>query len=289
MGKRIKQAGFKLLLDLHYSDTWADPGHQTKPTAWKDLPFDALLRQAEIYSRDTVAAMRAGGAMPDMVQVGNETTNGMLWPDGHVEDPGGWTRYGQLTQAAVRGIHAGSAPLPPPRIMIHISNGAQPGLPQWFFHNLVAAAPDVPFDVIGLSYYPDGTDTLADLQSNLAFLARTYHKPILVVETGFPHDDTPHPDQAIYNHYGLTPDGQARYLRDLTVAVRATPGGLGRGVLYWEPEWIGIDGLPQFYGSNPLFDSRFNALPGLAALTAIPPPFVPKPSQTGVTHYTRRL
>ena len=82
LGKRIKAAGFQFLLDLHYSDTWADPGHQKKPAAWADLDFPALVQQVHDYSRDVIAHLRASGAMPDVVQVGNETKYGLLYGGG---------------------------------------------------------------------------------------------------------------------------------------------------------------------------------------------------------------
>jgi len=266
LAKRVKQAGLKLLLDFHYSDTWADPGHQVKPAAWKGLPFDALTRQVESYSREVVMTLRANGAMPDIVQIGNETTNGMLWPDGKVEEPDGWTKYGALLKAGIAGVREGAKPLPPPQIMIHINNGADAGLTRWFFDHLNPQKQGIDFDLIGLSYYPDGKNTLAELKNALAADARKYHKPLVVVETAFPQNGTAGPDQAVYAEYGRTPEGQRRFLADLVKTVRETPGGLGQGVLYWQPEWVPIQGLPNYNGGSSLFDDRFNALPGLGAL-----------------------
>ncbi len=266
LAKRVKAAGLRLLLDLHYSDTWADPGHQTKPAAWKDLPFPALTTQVRNYSRDTLAAFRRAGAMPDIVQIGNETTNGMLWPDGKVEAPDGWTKFGTLFEAGAEGVREGAKPGRAPSIMLHIANGAQPGLAAWFFENLNAKKQKIDFDVIGLSYYPDGKDTLGDLKTALAYLADTYKKPIVIVETGFPRSGTAGANQPVLQSYGRTPDGQKRYLTDLIAVVKATPGGFGHGVVYWEPEWIGVPGLPHFGDENALFDDHFNALPGLGAI-----------------------
>ncbi len=266
LAKRVKAAGLRILLDLHYSDTWADPGHQAKPAAWKDLPFEALTAQVRDYSRDTVAAFRKAGAMPDIVQVGNETTNGMLWPDGKVEEPDGWTKFGALFKAGVEGVREGAKPGRAPSIMLHIANGGDTGLVKWFFSSLDAKKQNIEFDVIGLSYYPDGKDTLDGLKTSLAYLADTYKKPIVVVETGFPRTGTPGADQPVHLKYGRTPDGQKQFLTDLAAAVKATPGGLGHGVVYWEPDWIGVPGLPHYGDANALFDDKFNALPGLGAI-----------------------
>ncbi|MBV9848434.1 MAG: glycosyl hydrolase 53 family protein [Armatimonadetes bacterium] len=272
LGRRIKRAGFTLLLDLHYSDTWADPGHQIKPAAWKDLTFDQLTQQVHDYSRDVLTTLRRGGAMPDIVAVGNETTNGMLWPDGKVEGPDGWAKYGALVKAGIQGVKDGSAPRTPPQIMIHINNGFNAGLVQWFFDNLTSHYRDLDFDMIGLSYYPDGKGTLADLKASLAVAARRYHKPILIAETAYPYRTggsawtPPASEYPVYAQYGLTPDGQRRFLTDLVAVVRDTPDGLGRGVLYWEPEWVALRGLSGYWGDKALFDSDFNALPALDAL-----------------------
>ncbi len=266
LARRAKKAGFKFLLDLHYSDTWADPGQQIKPAAWKDLPFDALTRQVETYSRDVITTLRQSGAMPDIVQIGNETINGMLWPDGHVEEADGWARYGALLKAGIVGVREGAALLPSPLIMVHINNGADAGLTRWFFDHLDAQKQGIQFDLIGLSYYPDGRNTLAQLKDALAADARKYGKPLVIAETAFPQNGTAREGQPVYTEYGRTPEGQRRFLADLVAAVRETPGGLGRGVLYWQPEWVPIDGLPNYNGGNALFDDRFNALPGLGAL-----------------------
>ena len=266
LAKRVKKAGLKFLLDFHYSDTWADPGHQTKPVAWKALPFDQLTRQVEAYSRGVVATLRYNDAMPDIVAVGNETVNGMLWPDGRVEEPGGWNKYGTLLKAGIAGVREGAGPLPPPLIMIHINNGADAGLTQWFFGHLAAQTQGIQFDLIGLSYYPDGKNTLAQLKDALAADARKYHKPLVIAETAFPQNGTSALDQTVYGAYGRTPEGQRRFLADLVKTVRETPGGLGRGVIYWQPEWVPITGLPNYNHGNALFDDQFNALTGLGAL-----------------------
>jgi arabinogalactan endo-1,4-beta-galactosidase len=266
LAKRVKRAGLQFLLDFHYSDTWADPAHQVKPAAWKDLPFDQLTRQVKTYSRDVITTLRQSGAMPDIVQIGNETINGMLWPDGKVEEPDGWTKYGTLLKAGIAGVRDGAKPLPPPLLMIHINNGADVGLTQWFFDHLNPQKQGIDFDLIGLSYYPDGKNTLAQLRGALAADARKYHKPLVIAETAFPQNGTAGPDQVVYAAYGRTPEGQHLFLADLVKTVRETPGGLGQGVIYWQPEWVPIEGLPNYNGGNSLFDDQFNALPGLGAL-----------------------
>ncbi|HUD84287.1 MAG TPA: glycosyl hydrolase 53 family protein, partial [Candidatus Saccharimonadales bacterium] len=106
LAARAKNAGLLLLLDFHYSDTWADPGHQATPAAWKDLGIAQLVQQMRDYNSNTIATFAAAGAMPDYVQVGNEITSGMLWPLGRVSGNGGtsWSQLGQLMKAAIQGI-----------------------------------------------------------------------------------------------------------------------------------------------------------------------------------------
>lgn len=262
LAKRIKADGFKLLLDLHYSDTWADPGKQTKPAAWAKLTFPQLTDAVRRYSADVIKQMRQAGAMPDMVQVGNEITGGMLWPDGKDWGPGGsFDRLGTLLNAGIGGIREASAGKPP-LIMIHIDRGADWGGVQWFYDGIGKAG--VSYDVIGLSYYPLYMDKpLSDVKDTLTRAAERYKKPIVIVETAYPFGgkwDKPG------LQYPVTPEGQKQYLADLVRTVRETPGGLGRGVIWWEPEWIAIKGLPSYYDNRTLFDDNWNALPALDEL-----------------------
>lgn len=267
LAKRIKQDGFKLLLDIHYSDEWADPGKQTKPAAWKDLDFAQLTKQVEDYSREVITKFRENDAMPDMVQIGNETPNGMLWPDGKVKEPHGWVKYGTLVKAGIKGVKEGAAPLPAPQTMLHINNGAEVGLATWFFDNLKFQQQGIDFDVIGLSFYPGPKARLAMLRQSLATIAEKYHKPIIIAEVGYPAGWVEDKEKGDWE-FPTTPEGQKAFLQALIQTVREVPHGLGRGVVWWEPEWVGINGLGQYYGSKMLFDTNFNALLAMDALTA---------------------
>ncbi len=269
LGHRIKADGFKLLLDFHYSDTWADPGAQTTPAAWAGLPFDPLVTKIHDYSESVIIAMRNGGAMPDIVEVGNEINNGILWPSGHVEDPGGWGRLNALLRSAIAGIREGAVSAPEPRIMLHIASGGDTGLADWFFGNLQEPKNGGPidFDIIGFSYYPDGSRTLEDLKRAVIATSNKYGKPILIAETAFPASSWAiGPQQTVYQTYGRTPEGQAKYLKDLIATVKGAPNHSCIGVLWWAPEWITTPKL-RAYANCPLFDSDFNALPAIDALS----------------------
>ncbi len=145
--KQAKALGFGLLLDFHYSDDWADPGHQITPLAWQKLNHPQLTDAVFAYTRDSIAKFREAGVLPDMVQVGNEVTAGILWPDGKLPD--NWDNFTDLISAGIRGVAEGSRPERTPKIMIHIDKGGDIEATRWFFSHLAAA--HVNFDVIGQS------------------------------------------------------------------------------------------------------------------------------------------
>lgn len=274
LGKRIKDAGFYLILDIHYSDTWADPGKQFKPAAWANLPFDQLTAEVQSYTRDVITAMRKGGAMPDIVQVGNEITGGMLWPDGKNWGQGhDFTNLAALLKAGIAGLREGAGPLPPPLVMIHIDRGGDWKGTQWFFDNLKAQG--VAYDIIGESYYPFFQGPMVQLQQTLQNAATTYHKPIVVAETGYPYKPMAagmrNPNSKAFT-YPFTPQGQHDFLQALVAMVHQTPENLGKGVIYWEPEWIPVKDAQGSWGGTTLFDDDGNALPGVDSLGQKPSP-----------------
>src|SRR5882672_7424571 len=192
MAQDARKLGFKFLLDYHYADDWADPGKQPIPKAWQAKSHKDLVQAVFAYTRDTIAAFRDAGVLPDMVQVGNEITNGMLWPDGKLPD--NWDNFAQLVYAGINGVDAGRGNGPRPKIMIHIDRGGDLKGTKWFLDKLNSY--DVPYDIIGQSYYPWWHGSLNDLRQNLQFMAMEYQKDIIVVEA---------------------------------------PNGRGKGVFWWEP------------------------------------------------------
>ena len=172
--KRIKKAGLKLLLDFHYSDTWADPGKQYKPAAWKNLPFPILKDSLYNYTKQVITALKDQGTAPEMVQIGNEINHGMVWPDGNVNNFNGLAELFTAGREAVLNV------APNTIIMLHIALGGQNDESVFFIDNMIAR--NVQFDVIGQSYYPQWHGTLSDLKTNLNNLVARYNKDIIVVE-----------------------------------------------------------------------------------------------------------
>ena len=285
LARRVKAGGFQLLLDFHYSDTWADPGHQRKPAAWTNLTFLQLVQQMHDYNSNSIAAFRAAGAMPDYVQVGNEITSGLLWPDGRVggayETPTQWAQLGQLLKAAVQGIQEASG-AQWPRIMVHIDRGGDWNTTQWFFDNV--RQQQVPFDMIGESYYPFWHGPMASLANCLTNAAQRYNKPVVVVETGFPWTN------AVWgtNIVGLTPApaDQVVFLAALAAVAKSVPLGLGGGIVWWGAEYQRVSGVNEAgFDSASFFDAGGSALPITAAFGSLvsPPILVPTRDQTMLT------
>lgn len=251
LARDAKARGFKFLLNYHYSDTWADPAKQFLPKAWEGKSHAELVTAVHDYTRDTIAAFREAGAMPDMVQIGNEVTPGMLWPDGKL--PENWDNFADLLKAGIAGVDAGRADAPRPRIMLHIEKGGDPKATRWWFDNVIKRG--VEFDVIGQSYYPWWHGTLLDLRDTLHFMAETYRKEIILVEVAYNWRPTEYTDEP--PPFPETPEGQRDFLAAVHELVLATPHGLGKGIFWWEPAVP-----PQTrIASRGMFDAEGNALP----------------------------
>ncbi|MBD2847189.1 glycosyl hydrolase 53 family protein [Paenibacillus sp. IB182496] len=281
MARRIKDKGLHFLLDFHYSDYWADPSKQHMPKVWRSLAFPQLLEAVETFTRTCLRELEAAGALPDMVQVGNEITSGMVWPagrvDGEHDTPQQWERLAALIEAGVRGVRAAAAetgrPIP---VMIHIDRGGDNAGSRRFYDRL--AEHGIDYDVIGLSYYSWWHGTLDEFSANMTDLATRYRKPIVVVEVAYPWTMTPPDEQPLifnteewlYPGYPPTPDGQHAWLRELMRRIREVPHGLGRGLYYWEPCWIPSKptwsvGHENNWSNLTLFDYAGRKLPSLDA------------------------
>lgn len=278
LAKRAKKLGFKVLADFHYSDFWADPSKQTMPFAWRGLGLDALKKAVYDFTSSSLKSMRAAGAAPDMVQIGNEVDGGFLWPVGKLwqssgdEAIGGEEGFVALLKEAIRAVRDNDRRI---KIMIHASNGADNALYRKLFDPLVKAGVD--FDVIGLSFYPYWHGKIADLVANMADLETRYGKQLIVAETAYAWTldngdslgNSFGPGSDRLGGYKATVQGQATAIRDIIAAVAGTPKSLGIGIFYWEPDWIPIAGAGwrtgdgEVWENQALFDFHGKALPSL--------------------------
>lgn len=236
--RRAHAAGLQVLLDFHYSDTWADGGKQIAPAAWANLSTGAQVNALHDYTLDILDRLNASHEMPEMVQVGNEINPELL--GGKEGQPINWRRNAQLINAGIRAVReAGRKASVSPRIMLHI---AQPeNILPWF--DAATRAGVEGYDVIGISYYKKWSKwDLSQLKATIAEAKKRYGKDVIVVETAYPFtlqnaDAMPNllGTDAIIPGYPATPEGQRRYMIDLT---QLTLDAGGVGVVYWEPYWV---------------------------------------------------
>ncbi|WP_210520090.1 glycoside hydrolase family 53 protein [Hymenobacter terricola] len=263
MAKRATALGFRVMIDFHYSDTWADPGKQAKPAAWASHPFPQLLTDVYDHTFGTMTALKAAGVTPEWVQVGNEIPGGMLWPEGSTKN------FAQLTQLINRGYEAVKAVSPTSKVIVHLDRGNNGELYRWFFGNLTRNGGK--FDVIGMSYYPywlkqDYKQSIDSLQANLNnMVARYPGKEVMVSEVG--GEDT-------------APQDTYDMLVAVQQAVRAVPNHKGLGVFYWEPEgaksWSGY--ALSAWGADGKPTAALNAFLDQPAPKPMPKP-APKPAR----------
>jgi len=273
--KRAKAKGYKFLLDFHYSDWWADPAKQNKPAAWANFPFENLKDSIYAYSKFVITTLKYNGVMPDMVQPGNEITNGMLWPDGKNDSPEGWNRFLDLLQKGIQGIKDGAGSFPV-KIMLHIDTGADYNKSVLWLNNIIDKS--ILFDVIGLTYYPWWQGTLEALRFNINALAARYDKDIIIVETAYPWtlswkdnwNNTVGPDSPLLAGYPASVQGQIDFMNSLKNIIRNTSGSKGIGFFYWAPDWISLNNSGSAWENLTFFDFNGNALNSISAFNNSP-------------------
>lgn len=252
IGKRVTEAGFSVLLNLHYSDFWADPGKQIKPKAWADLGIEELVGAVYIYTKETLETFLAAGINVQMVQVGNEITNGLLWPEGKLPE------YENCARLISAGIRACRDVNPLLKVMIHLDNGGNNELYRRWFDNYFRFGTE-DFDCIGMSYYPFWHGSLKCLEDNMNDIAARYHKDIYIAEVsmGFTMEDYAEYEGLQADErkgyatkrelvekidYPMTSDGQRLFMLDFMNRVAHVAEGRGKGFFWWEPAWIPIPG-----------------------------------------------
>jgi len=214
---RAKNAGMKIMIDFHYSDVWADPGHQTIPTAWAGQGISALDSSVYIHTQSVLNALKTSGVTPSWVQVGNETDDGMLWQTG--EATANMPNFAALVTSGYNAVKAIDTTI---KVIVHISNGYDNAHFRWIFDGLIAN--NAKWDIIGMSLYPSTTNWSTyntQCLSNINDMIARYGRPVMICEVGMDVN---------------SPTICQSFLADLITKVKAVPNNNGLGVFYWEPE-----------------------------------------------------
>jgi arabinogalactan endo-1,4-beta-galactosidase len=286
-----------IMLDFHYSDTWASPSAQSTPSAWSGESLTQLESTVQSYTTSTLNSFAAAGAPVNLVQVGNEINSGMLWPTGQLNFNGttaqqeaSWQALGGLLNSAISGVRAstGGSGM---QIAIHIANGAEGpgpnGQPQYFFGNLTNPSygnvPVSSFNIMGVSFYPNSNGspsiTLSGLQTNLTDLAMDYPtKKIMVLETNYPYESL-----SGYNGWPETPAGQEQEIEAVKNLLLNLPNNAGEGMVYWYPEDVQVPGQDIYNGgATGLFSLESGTNNTWIANDALAAFAVPEPASTAL-------
>lgn len=217
LAQRAKNKGMSVMLTLHYSDSWADPGKQNKPYAWRNFTFQQLMDAVYAHTVYVMNTMKAKGVTPDWVQIGNETNDGMLWEDGRASVS--MRNYAWLVNTGHNAVKSVSSAT---KTIVHVSNGYDNELFKWNIGGLIAEGAN--FDMIGMSLYPEAGDWSRKVDQTLANandMASRYGKSIMISEIGMDYDQ---------------PQAAKSFIQSIKTKIRSMPGGKGAGVFYWEPQ-----------------------------------------------------
>ena len=295
--KRVTAAGFGVLLNFHYSDFWADPGKQIKPKAWADYGVKELEQAVYDYTLESMQTFLDAGVNITMVQVGNELSNGLLWPEGKVPN---YDNIATFVNAGIRAVRKADAAIP---VMIHLDNGGNNALYREWFDNFTKRGED--FEIIGLSYYPFWHGSLQMLNDNMNDIAERYGKDLVIAEVsmGYTMEDyknyeklsdeerkgyATRPALVEKIEYPMTKQGQYDFMEDFLNRISHIKGGKGKGFFYWEPAWIPVPGsgwatpaslkymndpgpCGNEWANQALFDYDGNALPTLSLIRDFKP------------------
>ena len=269
--RRAKAVGMAVNLDIHYSDTWADPQHQTIPAAWANKSLSILKDSVYNYTLSVLQYLQAKNLVTEMVQVGNETNVGMLWDTGKVVN-NNFTAFGQLLQSGIKAIRDFSKISSiQPKIILHV---AQLNNADWFANGVINLAGVTDFDVLGISHYTPwtGLTAMSQVSTYISNLKSKYNKDIMVVETAYPFTSQANDSytnqisgSSSYDGYGVSQQEQLRFMKDLTQQVIS---GGGIGVMYWAPDWVSSPmkdqwGTGSSWENCALFDFNKNAQPAI--------------------------
>ncbi|KAK5655463.1 hypothetical protein OQA88_5734 [Cercophora sp. LCS_1] len=268
LARRAKAVGLGVYVNLHFSDTWADPAHQTIPSGWPS-DIDGLSWRLYNYTLEVSNRFQDAGVQPTIISIGNEITPGLLWPTGKTNN---WGNIARLLHSASAGIKDSNLS-PKPKIMLHLDNGWNWDTQKWWYESLLkqGAFLTSDYDQMGVSFYPFYNEkaTLANLRTSLTNMANTFGKEVLVVETNWP-TSCPQPRYQFPSDARSIPfsaTGQTNWLQQVANVVASVPRGVG--LFYWEPAWIHNAGLGSSCADNCMFNPSGQALSSLSVFRNI--------------------
>ncbi len=248
MAQRAKDAGMNVLVDLHYSDFWADPDTQKIPTKWATYTREELVSAVGTFTETTLNQFKNAGITVDAIQIGNEINNGLLFPTGRIDWSNPEEGYDFVCDVLKSGIAAAKEVNEDIYTMIHLANGGSKDEFNDYFAEVEARGVD--YDIIGASYYPYYHGTLAELQANLDHVSSTYDKPVIIAEMSYGFTNESHAFAA--NTYSSSMEdagkfltsiqGQATAIHDVIEVLSKVPNNMGLGIFYWEPAWLPVEG-----------------------------------------------
>ena len=268
LSRQVKKAGMQLMLDFHYSDTWADPGKQFTPKRWEGCTPQAMTDSVYAYTRASLLALKKADVTPDLIQVGNEITNGMLWPTGKL-DPSGSEGFDTLCQFLKAGCKACREVCPKAQIIIHTEKAGDWDITRNYYQQLRHHHLD--YDIIGLSYYPMWHKSIPNLGKTLDNLAWLFpDKPVMIVETAayYSHEnDTWAKGDQYSEFYPISVEGQTQFTQELVEELNKHHNV--KGLFWWYPEENGVDNtVLKGWLNRGLFDNHTGqALPALKELS----------------------
>ncbi|KAM0716568.1 hypothetical protein Q7P37_008013 [Cladosporium fusiforme] len=268
LARRARDADLDLYLDMHFSDTWADPANQDPPSTWPSTSdMDALTWKLYNYTLETTNSFASANLPIALLSIGNEITTGALFPAGELSKPNGAYNLARLLHSAAAGVKD-SEMQPKPKILLHLDNGWNFETQQWWYDLLLEQGPltKADFDVQGVSYYPFYNEeaTLAKLKASLTGLKEKYGKEVMVVETNWP-TSCPNPRYTFPSDTRDIPfsaAGQSTWIKNVAAAG-------GSGLFYWEPAWVDNAALGSSCETNTLFEYGGKALSSLATFKEI--------------------
>ena len=278
LAKRLKTHKIEICIDLHFSDTWADPANQTTPAGWSS-EIDKLENEVYKYTQETLLKFIRSGLTPDWIQIGNEVAGGFLWPLGRISSGNAseWQNFVRLQNASALAVRE---ELPNALTIVHLECGGDYQRVQWWLDKAQTFGLN-DYDVLGLSYYSQWSGSLSDLSKTLNVVTSKFKKPAVIAETAYPWtsqrfgNDVIDTSKALLAGHPLTLSGQKKFVLSLEKILRQQPENRGLGLWWWEPmamQVLGSSAAIIWNGgmaNSALVDSDGRALPALSALNGL--------------------